>query len=284
MVYEVGTAANFFNNRLYADFAYFRKLESDFIISGGISSATGFSSVQVNFKEERLRNGYELTIGGSPIKTKISSGTSLQTGDMINILTSKSTQIIQLKTLGKKGESWDWFDIYDWDRDPDGNIIHNGGIPVKQNFKTKVGNLTPDLVWGITNTFKYKNFTLNFTIDGRIGGMSYSRTHQMLWNSGAHKDSDNQWRYEEVVNGNKTFIGEGVKVVSGSVERDPDGNIISDTRVFAPNDVVVSYEAYISKYHDSTSRPSRQNVLDETFFKLRNLTFTYDIPQLWCGK
>ena len=64
----------------------------------------------------------------------------------------------------------------------------------------------------------------------------------------------------------------------------PDGNIISDTRVFAPNDVVVSYEAYISKYHDSTSRPSRQNVLDETFFKLRNLTFTYDIPQLWCGK
>ena len=73
-------------------------------------------------------------------------------------------------------------------------------------------------------------------------------------------------------------------MVSCSVERDPDGNIISDTRVFAPNDVVVSYEAYISKYHDSTSRPSRQNVLDETFFKLRNLTFTYDIPQLWCGK
>ena len=70
MVYEVGTAANFFNNRLYADLAYFRKLESDFIISGGISSATGFSSVQVNFKEERLRNGYELTIGGSPIKNK----------------------------------------------------------------------------------------------------------------------------------------------------------------------------------------------------------------------
>ena len=285
MVYEVGTAANFFNNRLYADLAYFRKLESDFIISGGISSATGFSSVQVNFKEERLRNGYELTIGGSPIKNKdfqwdILTNWGHDKYSYFKIDPDYSTK----KPWLKKGESWDWFDIYDWDRDPDGNIIHNGGIPVKQNFKTKVGNLTPDLVWGITNTFRYKNFTLNFTIDGRIGGMSYSRTHQMLWNSGAHKDSDNQWRYEEVVNGNKTFIGEGVKVVSGSVERDPDGNIISDTRVFAPNDVVVSYEAYISKYHDSTSRPSRQNVLDETFFKLRNLTFTYDIPQLWCGK
>lgn len=29
-------------------------------------------------------------------------------------------------------------------------------MPVKQNFQTKIGNTTPDLVWGITNTFKYK--------------------------------------------------------------------------------------------------------------------------------
>ena len=85
-------------------------------------------------------------------------------------------------------------------------------MPVKQNFQTKIGNTTPDLVWGITNTFKYKNFTLSFTLDGRVGGLSYSKTHQMLWNTGAGIDTDTQWRYEEVVNGNKTYIGQGVKV------------------------------------------------------------------------
>ena len=70
-------------------------------------------------------------------------------------------------------------------------------MPVKQNFQTKIGNTTPDLVWGITNTFKYKNFTLSFTLDGRVGGLSYSKTHQMLWNTGAGIDTDTQWRYEE---------------------------------------------------------------------------------------
>lgn len=184
----------------------------------------------------------------------------------------------------KKGARYDWIDIYDWDRDPDGNIIHNGGIPIKQSFKSKVANLSPDLVWGITNTLQYKAFTLILSIDGRVGGNSFSRTHQMLWNSGAHVDTDNQYRYDEVVNGKNTYIGEGVKVVSGSVQRDPDGNIIEDTRVYAPNDVVVSYEAYISRYHDSTSKPSRQNVLDETFFKIRNLSLIYTIPKSLSSK
>lgn len=284
-VFEIGTAVNFFKNRLYADFAYFRKLESDFIISGGISSATGFNSVQVNFKEERLRKGMELTVGGTPIKTKdvqwdILTNWGRDRYSYLKVDPEYSTK----KPWVAKGESWDWFEMYDWDRDPQGNIIHNGGIPVKQSFKSKVGNLTPDLVWGISNTVRYKAFTLNFTIDGRIGGMSFSRTHQMLWNSGVHEDSDNQWRYNEVVNGRQTYVGDGVKVVSGTIERDANGNVISDSRVFAPNDVVVSYESYIRTYHDATSKPSRQNVLDETFFKLRNLSLTFDLPASWAQK
>ena len=44
---EVGTAANFFKP-LYMNLAYFRKVESDFIVNGGISSSTGYSSIQVN--------------------------------------------------------------------------------------------------------------------------------------------------------------------------------------------------------------------------------------------
>lgn len=185
----------------------------------------------------------------------------------------------------KKGATWDWFAIEDWERDPEGNIVHNGaGMPIRQDFSSKVGKLSPDLVWGITNTLKYKNVTLSFTIDGRVGGISFSRTHQMLMNSGAGKDTDTQWRYDEVVNNKKTFVGPGVKIVSGSVKYDTDGNVIEDTRVFAPNDIVVSYESYIGKFHDSASRPSRQNVLDETFFKLRNLSVSYDLPKSWCEK
>lgn len=283
--FEAGTAMNFFQNRLHFDFAYFRKLTKDFIISGGVSGTTGYNSIQINSKEERLRNGFEITVGGTPIQTKDFRWDILTNWAHDRYTYNKiDPEYSTKKPYVQAGERWDWLAIYDWDRDPDGNIIHNGGIPVKQSFKTKIGNTSPDLIWGITNTLRYKDWTLDFTIDGRIGGLSFSRTHQLLWNSGAHIDSDNQYRYDEVVNGKYTYVGEGVKVVSGEVTRDADGNIITDTRVFAPNDVVVSYEAYMTKYHDAASKPSRQNVLDETFFKLRNISLTYSVPKEFCQK
>ena len=283
--FEVGTAVNFFKNRLFADVAYFRKIEKNFITDGGISEATGFRSIQTNSKEERLRKGFEVTVGGTPVQTEDFRWDILTNWAHDRYLYHRiDPEYSNKKPWVKEGERWDWIEIYDWDRDPQGNIIHSGGIPVKQSFKTKVGCLGPDLVWGITNTLKYKEWQLSFTIDGRVGGMSYSRTHQMLWNAGVHKDSDNRYRYDEVVNGKQTYIGEGVKVVEGEVKRDSDGNVLEDTRVFAPNDVVVSYEGYITKYHDATSKPSRQNVLDETFFKLRNLSLTYALPSDFCKK
>lgn len=283
--WEVGLGSNMLNNRLHFDFAYYHKMESDFIINGTASPTTGFTSIQTNSKEKRLRQGIEVIIGGTPIKTRDFSWDILTNwGHDRYTYAAIDPEFSTKSPWVKKGERYDWIDIYDWDRDPQGNIIHNGGMPIKQTFKSKVAHLSPDLVWGITNTFKYKDFTLMFTIDGRVGGNSYSRTHQMLWNSGAHVDSDNKYRYEEVVNGNLTYIGQGVKVISGSVSRDPDGNILEDTRVYAPNDEVVSYEAYITRYHGATSNPSRQNVLDETFFKLRNLSITYDLPSSLCKK
>lgn len=283
--WEVGLAQTFLHKRLTMDFAYYHKLESDFIINGGVSQSTGYNSVQTNSKEQRLRQGVELVIGGTPIQTKDFNW---------HILTNWSHDCYTYHKLDpdystkrpwiKEGADWDWIAINDWERDPDGNIIHNGGIPVRQTFQTKVGKYVPDLVWGITNTLQYKDWTLSFTFDGRVGGVSYSKTHQMLWNSGTHVDTDNQYRYDEVVNGKLTYVGEGVKVVSGSVKRDPDGTILEDTRVFAPNDAVVSYESYITKYHDSHASPSRQNMLSQTFFKLRNLSLVYAVPSVFCKK
>ncbi len=283
--WEAGLAQTFFNKRLTFDFAYYHKLESDFIINGKVSQATGYNSIQTNSKETLLRQGVELVVGGTPVQTKDFSWQIMTNWSHDKYTYHKLDPDYSTKRPWiTEGADWDWIAINDWERDPDGNLIHNGGIPVRQTFQTKVGKYVPDLVWGITNTLKYKNWTLSFTLDGRVGGISFSKTHQMLWNSGTHVDTDNQYRYDEVVNGQLTYVGEGVKVVSGAVKRDPDGNILEDTRVFAPNDVVVSYESYITKYHDSHASPSRQNMLRQTFFKLRNLSLFYDLPSSLCKK
>lgn len=111
-------------------------------------------------------------------------------------------------------------------------------------------------------------------------------TDQAMWNSGAHIDSDNQYRYEEVVNNNKTFTGQGVKVVSGKAEWDANGNVIMDNRVFAPNDKVVSYQDYMMTTNPYASGDNKraQNWFDKTFIKLRDLSISYEIPQSVCQK
>lgn len=99
-----------------------------------------------------------------------------------------------------------------------------------------------------------------------------------MWHSGAHIDSDNQWRYDEVVNGKKNYIGQGVKVVSGTIERDEFGNVISDNRVYAPNDVPTSYENYIRRYHGGCYEGYPQNYHSQTWFKLREIALNYTLP------
>lgn len=103
-----------------------------------------------------------------------------------------------------------------------------------------------------------------------------------MWNAGSHPDSDTPERYEEVVNGNITFVAPGVKIVSGEVKYDTDGNIISDTRVFAPNDVPVSYQSFIQTYQPWCGNGVFQNYRSMTFLKIRELSLTYGVPKSAC--
>ncbi|MDD4432828.1 MAG: SusC/RagA family TonB-linked outer membrane protein, partial [Parabacteroides sp.] len=148
------------------------------------------------------------------------------------------------------------------------------------DYKSKIGYADPDWVWGWTNAFKYKNVVLSISIDGRVGGLSSSETNRRMWQTGAHPDTDNKWRYEEVVNNNKTFVADGVTVTSGSVTYDAYGRIVSDNRVFEKNTKVVSYETYIKDYW----RKGPQLIFDETFIKLRELSLSYDIPKKLSSK
>jgi hypothetical protein len=50
---------------------------------------------------------------------------------------------------------------------------------------TLLGSATPDWTGGITNNFKYKNFTLSFLVDIRQGGNFYSGTFKRQIQSGA---------------------------------------------------------------------------------------------------
>lgn len=284
--YEIGTALHFLQNRLRIDYAYYNKENYNNTRWATLSPTCGYTSTLVNYGETQVRKGHEITVSGDIIKNKDLTWTAsfnwardrYYYGDIDPVY---STQ----KPWVAKGERWDWISAYDYQRDSQGNIIHNSeGLPLINPYESIQGYTSPDWIWGLSTTLKWKNFTVDVTIDGRVGGLMFAQTDQALWNSGAHIDSDNQYRYEEVVNGNKTFIGTGVKLVSGSAEWDSFGNVISDDRVFAPNDIVVSYETYMTNMNPYVGTIRTQNLLDPTFIKLRNLAINYTLPKEWCKK
>lgn len=285
--YEIGTTLSFLDNRLRLDATYYNKLYYNMTYNAPISDTSGFEYALINIDEERTRRGVEITLGADVIKNKDFGWTTMINWSSDRLLYSRIDPVYssQRDWVGK-GKRQDHFTYYDWERDPQGNIIHSGGYPVQSTYLSVAGYQNPDWIFGFNNTFRYKNLSMGISIDGRIGGVTHSVTNQGLWMTGAHIDSDTQWRYDEVVDGKKNYVGTGVKVVSGSVDRDVNGNIIRDDRVFASNDVEVSNEGYQKLYHGAGNvwSAKHQHILDQSFFKLRELSITYDIPSLFCDK
>lgn len=284
--YEFGTDFRFFNNRLGFDYTYFSRLRYDRLIEADISEASGAKKIVTNTSEELRQKGMEFTISGKPIVNKDFQWESALNISYWHWYYDKLDPVYssQDPRIGV-GERYDKYFFTDWETDHEGNIVHQAGLPVKNKYQSVIGYKDPKCILGWTNRFSYKNFDLSVSIDGRIGGMMYSWTEQAMWHSGVHPDSDNEWRYDEVVNGKQNYIGQGVKVVSGSATYDPYGNVIEDTRVFCSNDVPVSYQNYTMNYNENPwDHDARQNIKNGTFIKLREVALNYTLPTVIAQK
>lgn len=273
---EVGTAMSFLSGILNLDFTYYNKYTYNITSNSSISELSGFTGKLVNIDEEYVRKGVEIMLDAKIIskgdfKWKAATNWSTSRRYYKKLDEQYSADAPWVKVGGRT----DAMATREFLKDDVGNIIHSNGYPQRSSYNTVIGYADPDWNWGLINTFTYKGFNLNISIDGRIGGRSYSGTERNMWTTGAHPDTDNEWRYQEVVEGKKNYNGGGVKVASGTVIYDSYGNITKDTRVYEPNDVNVSYQNYIRTHWVN----GPQFYMDETFLKLRELSLTYDIPK-----
>jgi hypothetical protein len=78
------------------------------------------------------------------------------------------------------------------------------------------------------------------------------------------------------VNGN--YIGDGVRLVSGTIKYDQYGAITNwDELEFADNTTKTFLQDYISRLYAT----SEANLMSKTFSKLREVTITYQMPKKW---
>ncbi|MFV0505351.1 MAG: SusC/RagA family TonB-linked outer membrane protein [Bacteroidales bacterium] len=284
--FEIGTDFRFFDARLGFDYTYFTRLRYNLLLTAPISSSSGSSSIITNSDEDWQQKGMEFTLRGTPVKkTDFSWDAAVNVSFWHWYYAQLDEKYSSKDPRVKVGARYDQYYMTDWETSADGQIILNAGMPVKNKYRSIIGYTDPKYIVGFTNDFRYKNFTMRVGLDGRIGGMMFSWTEQAMWNSGAHPDSDNQWRYDEVVDGKKNYIADGVKVISGEATYDPYGNLLSDTREYAVNDVPVSYQSFIQSYNKNPwDHGARQNIKDASFIKLREVGLNYNLPKALVGK
>ena len=192
--YELGTAAQFLDGRLRFDLTYYHKLNYNNTRSAGLTPTSGYTNTLINMEEEQVRKGWEVVLSGDIVKNQdlVWSATFNWSRDRFYYGKVDPVYSTQHPWV-KKGKRWDWVSAYDYQRDPDGNIVHGSdGMPLYNPYATVQGYSEPDWIWGLNTTVSWKNFTLSLSIDGRVGGIAHSVIDQAMWNSGVHPDSDNQ--------------------------------------------------------------------------------------------
>ncbi len=273
--WEIGLAAYFLKKRIRFDAAYFNKYNYNIQTRASVSSSSGFNNTLINTDQSFLRKGVELTLDANAVKRdffrwEVTANLSFNHRyfkDLDPIYSAKNAWTTE-------GGRVDTYTGKVWLEDPSGNLIHrSNGLPLASDYNYLYGYSDPKYNWGLANTFTYKNLRASLNFDGRVGGLLNNYTSNKMWDTGSHPDSDNSFRYDEVVNKVTSFVGKGVVVSSGEVKYDNFGNITSDTRQFATNERKVSYQDYARNYGDGN-----RGVTIGTFLKLREISLGYNLP------
>lgn len=255
---EAGLEIRFLKNRLAFEPTVFQYIDGPQIFRNPISQTTGYTGIFINAAKYATR-GAELVISGTPIMKR-----NFSWDVMFNWSTYRQTYAelpngadsIQVGALYlKKGDRLDIYQAGDFARTSDGKIINDaGGRPIVLPKAQRLGYGSPDWSWGFVNKFKYKSLFLTIQFDGRVGGTMQNYIRKQTFRGGRHietvEGAMGDARYQDY-KGVKSYVGEGVKIVSGTPTYDPvTGKLTNEKSLtFAPNDIKTFVQDYISRYY-----------------------------------
>jgi TonB-linked SusC/RagA family outer membrane protein len=194
---EIGAEMRFFRGRLGFDFTYYSDVSTNQFLTLPAPSGSGYTFYYVN-AGKITNKGFEVTINADPIKSaKFQWRTSLN-------FSQNKNKIIELiadnpdyqvggddegfASIIKAGGSFNDVWIYKFNRNDAGQIIlDDNGVPTKAAKQVKVGNVNPNFLLGWNNSFNYGNFFLSFLVNGKFGGVAFSKTEAFLDSYGVSK-------------------------------------------------------------------------------------------------
>jgi TonB-linked SusC/RagA family outer membrane protein len=261
---EYGFDLGLWENRISAEFTYYKTNSKNQLINVATPPASGYSSKFINAGNVQ-NSGIEITLNVKPIKRPDFSWSFY-----VNYAKNKNKVIsiypgspeFELNTDGfmtrtKVVEGRPFGEMYSrgYVRDSaTGNIIvGDDGIPqITAGQTVYIGNSRPDWIGGLGNRFTYKNFALSFLISARMGGSICSFTNANIYGDGFAGGT---------IAGRDGFVFDGVKA---------DGS---------KNNITVTAEDYWLKVGGRNTPAGEIFTYDASNIRLRELVFSYTFPQ-----
>ncbi|WP_158857496.1 SusC/RagA family TonB-linked outer membrane protein [Lunatibacter salilacus] len=269
---EVGLDVRFLNGRIGLDLTYYHQATTNQILAVTISTASGYQSQVLN-AGKITNQGVEAMLTGSILQNR----GGLNWDVAVNFSRNRNLVVelaegLENYTLGSQnsvtseariGEPYGTFYGRRYLRSPEGEIVYSNGLPQLEAGTFNLGNIQPDWIGGVSNTFMYRNFSFGTLIDIRMGGDIFDVGTGLARKTGM---------YEETAIGREEgVIGAGVKNV-GTVENPS----------YVSNDVIIPAATFWNatnprNYHEA-------GIFDGSFVKLREVTFGYSFPQSLLSK
>ncbi len=185
--FEIGTEWRFLGNRLGLDLTYYSSnTENQIFFIAAQPNIQGYTQNIVN--AGKISNkGIELVLNGKPIendnfKWNASVNFATNKNKVVSVHPSLDNGEAILTASGVNGYGYSLVEGEDFGSIRGRSIIRNeNGLPIVTDdgsgnlaleatpFKT-IAYAQPDFTLGISNTFDYKNFSLNVLLDGKFGG------------------------------------------------------------------------------------------------------------------
>ncbi|WP_375239441.1 SusC/RagA family TonB-linked outer membrane protein [Aurantibacter sp.] len=268
--FEFGMNLGMFKDRVTLDGSFQSFNTTDQITSVGASAASGLSRATINVGETK-GIAYEIDLGIKVIKTdKINLDVNLGYYTSENEVVKVSDQATEV-TLGGftgfaevfaiEGENFPVIQTNYYERDDLGRVIVSPtGLPVEAAGLKVAGRTTPKHILNLNTKFRYKNWTLQATMDYRTGHVFYSDTKSNLTWSG---------HAVETAQG-----GRGAFILPNSAIEDPTnpGTYIANTSTPSGGTTAGSYINWFNNYRNV----GENHILDATAFKVRELSLRYD--------
>jgi len=273
--FELGMELALFENKVNLDVTYYNELTSDLITPLVVDPSTGFNNTVQNAGEQ-VNRGVEIALNATPILTTNFSwnvGWNFSANDNEVTALSEGIETLQIArfpfngvTLNAVvGERYGQIRGTNYVFDDQGNkVIGANGTYAETRNVENLGSILPDYNMGIRNNFTYKRFSLGVLIDMQKGGKYRSLTN--IW-------GNYSGILEQTAANNIREVGVILPGVTGTIVYDADDNYtVTNT---APNTQIIPAQKAGGDFYFGNDA---QNVFNSDYWKLRELTLSYDIP------